>query len=126
MNEKSMLGIAGGIIVLSVGLLIGFIKYYGTETRNDLKELTKQQGEMREDIKLAQLQMKGRIDTNVAAIKAVAAMMDNTVDDRPNGATHVRSNGATLKWQKQGSRRAIKLAFFTPFRNSIFKRYFAA
>jgi integrase len=48
------------------------------------------------------------------------------VDDRPNGATHVRRNGATLKWQNWGSRRAIKLAFFTPFRNNIFYGFFAA
>ena len=48
------------------------------------------------------------------------------VDDRPNGATHVRRNGATLKWQNWGSRRAIKLAFFTPFRNNIFYSFFAA
>ena len=43
-----------------------------------------------------------------------------TVNDRPKGATHVRLNGATLRWQKWGSRRVPSLAFFTPFRNSIF------
>ena len=48
------------------------------------------------------------------------------VNDRPNGATHVRGNGATLKWQSWGSRRASKLAFFTPFRNNIFYGFSAA
>jgi hypothetical protein len=48
------------------------------------------------------------------------------VNDRLNGATHVRGNGATLKWQNWGSRRASKLAFFTPFRNNIFYGFSAA
>ena len=46
------------------------------------------------------------------------------VNDRPKGAAHVRLNGATFKWQKWGSRRVSNLAFFTPFRNSIFFRFF--
>ena len=50
----------------------------------------------------------------------------HSVNDRPNGATHVRRNGATLKWQNWGSRRAFKLAFFTPFRNNIFYGFCAA
>ena len=31
--------------------------------------------------------------------KAQRAEEYDNVDDRPNGATHVRRNGATLKWQ---------------------------
>jgi hypothetical protein len=46
------------------------------------------------------------------------------VNDHPNGATHVRPNGATLKWQNKGSRRVFNLAFFTPFRNCIFFGFF--
>jgi len=49
-----------------------------------------------------------------------------TANDRPDGATHVRRSGATLKWQNWGSRRASKLAFLTPFRNNIFYGFSAA
>jgi len=60
------------------------------------------------------------------AENGVGVYCASNVNDRPKGATHVRRNGATLKWQNWGSRRASKLAFLTPFGNNIFFGFFVA
>ena len=45
----------------------------------------------------------------------------DAVNDRLNGATHDRRNGASSKWKKSSLRTGQKLWFFTPFQSGFFR-----
>ena len=45
---------------------------------------------------------------------------EESVNDRPNRATHDRRKGAIFKWPQSGSQTGPKLAIFTPFQIAIF------